>query len=397
MLPTFMESSMPFVRLKSVHYAERVGRRKEWTLNGLTLVPINLIVGTNSTGKTRALNIIGNLAKQLVSDTKFRPMECGYDMHFEHQGGLLRYLLQVENGKVTREEVYVDGKLLLARGVGGEGEIFAAVECKKVRFKPPENELAVVARRDSLQHPFLEPLHEWARAVRHYTFGTSLGKDRLLLHVKDEPEADERDPNQVIGIFQKAVRALGPSFIEAVRRDMTGMGYNIEHIGLFAPEGVKFVTAGVPAEVLGLGIKERGIDGIIDQNEMSQGMFRALSILIQVNYSQMSSHANCILIDDIGEGLDFDRSTRLIQLLRQKAQDSSMQLIMTTNDRFVMNQVPLEDWSVLQRHGGHVQVLNYQNSRDLFEEFKFTGLSNFSFLETDFANGPRAEEASAHE
>jgi hypothetical protein len=33
----------------------------------------------------------------------------------------------------------------------------------------------------------------------------------------------------------------------------------------------------------------------------------------------------------------------------------------------------------------------------MFEEFKFTGLSNFSFFEMDFAGGPPAEEAVAHE
>jgi hypothetical protein len=134
----------------------------------------------------------------------------------------------------------------------------------------------------------------------------------------------------------------------------------------------------------------------VDQFEMSQGMFRALSILIQVNYAGMAHQSYCILIDDIGEGLDFDRSTRLIELLREKALESSFQLIMATNDRFVMDRVPLEEWSVLQRHGGHVRVLNYANSRELFEDFKFTGLSNFSFLETDFAKGP-IEEATAHE
>lgn len=129
---------------------------------------------------------------------------------------------------------------------------------------------------------------------------------------------------------------------------------------------------------------------------MSQGMFRALSILIQVNYARLADRSYCILIDDIGEGLDFDRSARLIELLRDKATASSFQLIMATNDRFVMDHVPLEEWTVLQRQGSHVRVLNNANSRDLFEDFKFTGLSNFSFLETDFARGP-IEEAAAHE
>lgn len=388
---------MPTVRLKSVRYVERKHHSKEWTLDGLTLGPINLIVGMNASGKTRALNIIGNLAKQFVPEQKFRPFHCGYDLEFENDGQPLRYVLNVDSGRVSKEEVYVNGNQLLTRGPGGEGEIFAKEEGKRIRFKPPENEPAAAARRDSLQHPFLEPLHEWALAVRHYTFGSTLGKDLLALFVKDGPEADDRDANQVVGIFRKAQRTLGPDFANSVKCDMASMGYDLEEVGLYAPEGVKLVRAGVPTELMGLGVKERGIEGIIDQNEISQGMFRALSIIIQVNYSQLAHRANCILIDDVGEGLDFDRSTRLIELLRQKAADSSFQLIMTTNDRFVMNNVPLEEWSVLQRQGGRVRVRNYENSRDLFEEFKFTGLSNFSFLEMDFVNGPPAKEAAAHE
>ncbi len=128
---------------------------------------------------------------------------------------------------------------------------------------------------------------------------------------------------------------------------------------------------------------------------MSQGMFRTLSILAQVNYAMMKHTADCILIDDIGEGLDFERSSVLIELLRDKAKQSRFQLVMSTNDQFVMNQVPLEEWSVLQRHGSRVTVKNYENSKEAFEYFKFVGLSNFAFFEMDFVNGAPKEEAEA--
>ncbi len=57
-----------------------------------------------------------------------------------------------------------------------------------------------------------------------------------------------------------------------------------------------------------------------------------------------------------------------------------------------MNNIPLEEWTVLVRTGNHVQVRNYQNSKEVFDEFLNTGLSNFSFLEMDFVNGPPKEE-----
>jgi hypothetical protein len=61
---------------------------------------------------------------------------------------------------------------------------------------------------------------------------------------------------------------------------------------------------------------------------------------------------------------------------------------MATNDRFVMNRVPLEAWSVLCQKSGRVSVRNYQNSKDVFDSFLATGLSNFDFLAFDYVNQP---------
>jgi hypothetical protein len=70
---------------------------------------------------------------------------------------------------------------------------------------------------------------------------------------------------------------------------------------------------------------------------------------------------------------------------------------MTTNDQFVMNHVPLEEWSVLKREGSKVRVYNKDNAREQFEYFRFIGMSNFTFFEMDFVNGKKVEDAPAHE
>ncbi len=215
---------MSALRLKSVKYEERVGHPKEWTLDGLTLGQINLIVGTNATGKTRVLNIIGNLARMFVPEPRYITANGGYDLLFEDDGHPLRYVLQKEDGKTTKEEVSIDSKKLLSRGTDGEGEIYAEVEGRNIRFKPPENELAAVIRRDSLQHPYLEPLHEWASSVRHYRFGTPLGQNHLAVLLKNGPQVDERDANLVVGIFHKAKLSIGPPFVEAIIHDMSRLG-----------------------------------------------------------------------------------------------------------------------------------------------------------------------------
>jgi len=74
----------------------------------------------------------------------------------------------------------------------------------------------------------------------------------------------------------------------------------------------------------------------------------------------------------------------LIDLIIEKVKKSNVQIIMTTNDRFVMNKVPLEYWSLIQRVPKKSLFFNYQNSKETFEEFKYTGLNNFDFLSTEF-------------
>jgi energy-coupling factor transporter ATP-binding protein EcfA2 len=386
------------MRLSNVKYTEFEGTPQEWRLEGLSLAQANLIVGKNASGKSRALNIIRRLARNLAGIDPPR-LSGNYDVEFIRDGEKISYQLKYEEEQVVMERFSVSGRVMLDRGSGGEGLIWAEEidDGKEIRFQTPTSELAAVARRDSIQHSFLEPLYAWGSSLRHYYFGTALGKDRLAVLVeKGGEKVDEWDPNAVVPLYRQAEKEFKEEFSQALVRDMQQLNYDVEEVGIKTPVSIRIVS-GLPGELVGLYVKEKDLPGITDQHSMSQGMFRALSILAQVNYSQMAGTSTCILIDDIGEGLDFDRSCRLIDLLREKAKTSNTQIVLSTNDRFVMNRVPLEEWSVLRRHGNHVRVLNYSNSRDLFEEFKFTGLSNFSFLEMDFASGRPAKEAEGHE
>jgi len=377
------------MRLQTVKYAEFEGTPQEWVLEGLSLGDRNLIVGKNASGKSRALNLINGLAGVLAG---LRPLgfSGNYDVTFITQDNkTLRYQLKNDGEQVLEERLFVEGIVRLDRGSGGEGVIWAEEldGGKDIRFQTPPSQLAAVVRRDAIQHKFLEPLYDWGSSLRHYLFGTALGKDALAVFIKGGRMFDERDPNAVVALYREAEKEFKDEFKQIVMSDMGEVDYEIDEIGIGVPISIRVVPGTLPGELVGLNVKEKGLAGITDQHSMSQGMFRVLSILILVNYSQMAKKSKCILIDDVGEGLDFDRSCRLIDLLRKKSKESNIQLILATNDRFVMNRVPLEEWSVIQRRGNHVKVRNYENSRDLFEEFKFTGLSNFSFLEMDFVSG----------
>jgi energy-coupling factor transporter ATP-binding protein EcfA2 len=387
------------MRLKSINYAQYEGTDREWRLEGLALGPINLIVGKNATGKSRALNVINGLAKLVSGHKKPSELTTGaYQTVFEDSGRFLHYSIEIRERKVVAEEFRDGERTLLRRSIGGAGEIFHHKERKMQEFQTPETEAAVVARRDIIQHHFLQPLGEWGERLRHYEFGEKMGRDRVALFVKGGPEPDPTDVNAVIGLFRKGVRDFPDRFARSVKDDLNQIGYDIDAVGVMAPTDLTLqIPAGSPVESAVLYVKEGGLPCFTQQTDMSQGMFRALSVIVHLNYAVIAMVPSAILVDDIGEGLDFERSCKLIALMRERARHSSVQLILSTNDRFVMNEIPLEEWSILRRTAGHVRVLNYDNSRPMFEDFRFTGLSNFALFEMDFAGEPPVEETVAHE
>jgi energy-coupling factor transporter ATP-binding protein EcfA2 len=372
------------MKLNTLNYAQFEGQPKQWRLIDLSLGDVNLLVGKNASGKSRTLNVIMGLAKLLSPTTKLVYSSGNYNVVFDNDGQRLNYILHYEQNKIVSERFVVDGTELLERGVGGAGKIWAVKINDSMEFQAPEDQLAAVVRQDAIQHSFLAPLQHWAQSLYHYPFGTPLGQDRFAIFVKDpNVPFDPKDSGNVVAIFKRGLKEYGESFKQSIMQDMDRIGYPLNDIGVQAPSSVT-IAGPFLGSVVGLFVQEKALAGVTDQVDMSQGMFRALSVIIQITYAQMSNTTSSILIDDIGEGLDFERSCELIRLLIDKATQSKVQLIIATNDRFVMNTVRLESWSVLQRSGGDSRVFNYANSKAKFDEFKFTGMNNFDFFATDF-------------
>jgi hypothetical protein len=379
------------MRITSINYSEHEGVDKEWRLNNLELDKINLIVGKNATGKSRCVNVIAALAQSLLAR---RPLNEGcFKAIFDNGGGKqIIYTLTIKNTVVEYESMTAPGesKLLLERDQTGSGSIFYSKEDRNITFQIPTNMLAAVIKQDKVQHPFLTPLHDWAEGVFLYHFGSQMGQNNLGIKFDGvEIPVDVHNDQLTIAILRDGLNKFGESFKAAIIEDMGSIGYIITDISTGPPQTVDArLLAGqgfvVPSEPLCVRVNESDLPGVTDQFAMSQGMFRALATFINLNYGMKSDNASLVMIDDIGEGLDFDRSIAVIKRVMQHASGANIQLVMTTNDRFVMNNVALNYWSVLERHGPIVNVHNYQNAKKKFDEFKFTGLNNFDFFSSEF-------------
>ena len=361
------------------------GSPRFWRLETLSLQRINLLVGQNASGKTRTINVISALAS-LFRGLTTPAFESGtYDAKFDLNGETWRYQLEVADFKVTSEILSQGRRHYLSRSAGGFGTIYAHQLKRRIRFQTPETQLAVVARQDIVQHPFLEPFIEWGNAVLLFKFGGDLGRQSMVARMLGQTAPlDTKNTDLVIPIYIDGSRQYGDAFDQAILGDMGAIGYQLTEIGVRVANSIQ-INGLKNTQFENMYVSERDTDITVDQFVMSAGMFRALSVIVQINYSIFSKKPICVLIDDIGEGLDFDRSSALISLLLKKIESSNDQIIMTTNDRFTMNAVPLEFWSIISRAGHEVRVYNKSNAKTAFESFSLTGLSNFDFFSTEYA------------
>lgn len=379
-----MQHGEQSMRIESIHYSEFKDEPKEWQLADTTLDVINLVVGKNASGKSRLLNVISGLAKMLRGEVKGVYESGHYITSFSSSMHRYRYEIEMKNKVVERELFSMDEAVLLDRGKNGIGKIWSAGIKQNIDFETPPHLLAAQARRDNIQHSFFEDLHTWAKNLRHIQFGTTLGRDRVYMISQLTPSTDKEpevtDPSEVSKLYVTAFQAFGKEFDECILRDLAALGYECVDVGM---ETVDInILQGPPIAVLF--VQEKDLQTKTTQLMMSQGMFRALSVVIQLNYCIFRSTQRTLLIDDIGEGLDFKRAQSFISLLIERALKNNIQLIMTTNDRFVMNGVPLKYWGVLTRQGKHVEIANIRNSEKIFKEFEELGLNNFDFFSTNF-------------
>jgi ABC-type multidrug transport system ATPase subunit len=370
--------------LRTFSFRENEGKTIEWLIDNVKLGEINLMVGKNSSGKTRTLNALSDLVGMLKGKGTTATGPVSYNLVFRNSEDFMQYELQYDLETIRMERLYMGEELVLERGEDGRGVIKyeSTPGAIFLEFEIPHDQLACYAKRDRLQHPFIEIIHGWAVSLRRFDFSGDLGKTRYAL--KSSFEARELDfsdtTNSLVPLITVASEEF-PEFRKIVLGDMNEISYALEDFGIIH-FSERFRQA--DQDRYAVYATEKGLDKQVTQRDMSQGMFRAFSVLVQLNYYILCGHKGFVIIDDIGEGLDFARAKQLVQLLIRKAGPAGIQLIMSTNDSFIMNAVDIENWAVIVREGNKISLFNYENSKEIFEEFKFTGLNNFDFYASEF-------------
>lgn len=373
--------------IETYRYREFWDTPQFWQVEQFHLGKTNLLVGRNSSGKSRVVNTISSLARFWSQGTIQGWVSGEWLISMRNGEALYEIEVKIEGACVVHETIKVDGVTKLERRPDGTGRVWYEKVGQFIDFEVTQTTIAVVSRRDRLQHTFLEPIFVWASNLRQYQFSTDLGRQMItMLPIPgSNPENAETavatqastDQNAAVDQYHRGFQAFAKSFDQAILRDLEAVGYSCSSVGTDVAPNLPMIGGNLP---IMLQVQENELQGPTRQFEMSTGMFRALAIIIHVNFALFSDANMTLLIDDIGEGLDFERSKALVDLLLERCANSRIQLILTSNDRFVMNEVDLAHWHVLDRTAHIVTIKDAHNSSEEFRRFKSLGLSNFDFF-----------------
>lgn len=334
-----------------------------WTLENLSLNHQNLVVGMNAVGKSRTVSAIGHVARFIKGDMDaIGDFSCSLLLE---NGNSLEYSFDVVGGQVLAEVLKKNGNPLIQR------ERYSAKMYDDM-VSPPESKLLIQVRRDTKMYPEIEEIIQWAEHTSLFLFSNITAAPNSL-----SPYSISEEPKLPVMFSRISMEQR-----ELLKGYMRDLGYQINDIVEYER------SSGAKA----LHIYENGIEMPLRHIDLSNGMFRVFCVLLYMIYSSTLSEARCLVIDDMGEGLDYMRSTKLGKIMFDYCDKNHIQLIATSNDSFLMDAVDLQYWNILKRKGNRVYSTNWSNNPTLFEKFRRTGLSNFDILSSNFLANNTTDE-----
>lgn len=320
----------------------------------------NLIVGKNGMGKSTVLRYLFSIT-EILKGANNMLIDGEWELTLGSPINSIKYYIKIEKSSIIEEEITSNEDILFSRQ-GEKGTIFSIKENKLIEIFPPDYTTITSSRRDKREHPFIEEIVNWAINFHFFNFGSITPSSSINGNVLKS--SNSNISNLIRDLKQYEDR-------EKIVENINELGYNVKDFDY-------------NQNTNSLYIQEHGLNFSLPQHELSQGMLRSILLLIFIDFLEKTEQSQTIIIDDMCEGLDYERALKLGKAILKKIKDKNIQLILTSNDSFLMEVIPIKYWNILTREKSVIKTANYQNSKAKFDEFKFTGLSNFDLFSSDY-------------
>lgn len=330
-------------------------KRDHWNLLGIHLHDTNLLVGPNAVGKSKSLRAISRVADAISGREFLRSTSFSTKLSLRDGETNYYYAFSILNGIITSEMLKVAEEIVISRE--GEKAMFYGEE-----VNPPMTRLLLGSRRDTERYVEIEKLMRFFESVSLFSFSSiSPGKK-----VQDPITIGGFD---IAGLFSD----LSVDDRKVIIDQLNKLGFKVGDL-----HPIRAMSSTL------LAMKEDGVGSEFVMWAFSTGLIRIVALLTYLFHLSNDNNGGLILIDDLGEGLDYHRSTKLGKFICEYCKQKGIQIILTTNDSFLMNVIDIDNWNILSRRGSIVSAMSRDTDPAIFAEFKLTGLSNYDLFRSDF-------------
>ncbi|QRN97539.1 ATP-binding protein [Archangium violaceum] len=318
-------------------------------------------------GKTRILRAIRTVQRiGLGGSVAYAEQGFRFDVRFEHEGQ--DYSWQLDRGvrgpmpgeddagaapSMDRSIVVLGERLI-------RGQEEPLVERDAERFLFKQQALPMLDRSASavklLDEPSIERLRQAfargflgeldAQGIVHSVLraATQVARDHLSL----ESLRRSAGIHPVLKAF--VLQEKVPEQFEHLKQLFIDIFPTVEDLRV-AHEELAQSSSGLPADRLSFTLKERGVPTWIEARDISSGMARTLTHLVDL---MLAPAGTVVLIDEFENSLGVNCMGPLTDFVLSRAND--LQFIITSHHPYIINNIPKAYWKLVRRKGSTVRV-----------------------------------------
>ncbi len=349
--------------LNDYKYSDNEG----WDYSQVSFGKINLFVGPSGAGKSRLLNTIFNIATYVTTNKE--PRTGNWDIKFETDDKTYRWQFKGAN---EANKFFVAYETLTKINKDGTSQLIFDRNPKAFTFgdkelpKLPKDSTGLFLLKDEEQ--VFSAHKAFSRIIRRNFFGDELIKATSMANLPEQfmskkegwkDRWEEMAPDIPLNIRLFILAESYKSIFDLIVSEFRSVFPSILNVQL--SDGSKIYNRIDSGKMPLLLFTEKNVAAPYHLHEMSSGMQKVFLIITDV----LSMRKNSLyLIDEYENSLGINAINFLPSFLAEHGENT--QFVITSHHPYLINNIPVTDWSLFYREGSSVHV---KNGKELNEKY----------------------------